>query len=440
MVQGETRQTDSPRDGSPQAVLVQGGSSRGALPQTVRDERAVRDEQVVREERAVLEAIKRDDAYQVLRVLSDGASGRAELVMRGDDGPYMRKRYPLGFANTDVVRRVRQLDEPLLPHIVEDYELPDCYVVVRDWVAGTSLADRVSQGRMALPEALAMMDDLCRAVGALHSAGVVHRDLTPGNVVLARDGAHVIDLGIARIHVDGATRDTTHLGTWGFAAPEQFGFAQTDARSDVYSLGRLLGYALTGIRPDDERYEAALADRRIVPASMGDIVRRASAFEPSARYQSVDALARALHDTAVPEDDTWYELAIWKRLPLTAKLLVTAPLSGRKAASVIIGVVTVFAAFVFLVSFAQQAMAMPVPIWQVTEALFGFAFVMWGLVFTGQELIWLLMGYGEYAGCPLGGRLKRFCIRIGENLLTGLALMYAASILANMLYGPMPEV
>ena len=64
------------------------------------------------DERSVLEAIEKDDAYQVIRVISDGASGRAELVMRGSDGPFMRKKYPLGFANTDVVARIKQLDEP----------------------------------------------------------------------------------------------------------------------------------------------------------------------------------------------------------------------------------------------------------------------------------------------------------------------------------------
>lgn len=390
------------------------------------------------DERSVLEAIEKDDAYQVIRVISDGASGRAELVMRGSDGPFMRKKYPLGFANTDVVARIKQLDEPLLPRVIEDYELPDCYVVVRDWVTGMSLEESIVRGRMAAPEAIAMMDDVSRAVGALHSVGVVHRDLTPGNIILARDGAHVIDFGIARIHVDNAMHDTTHLGTWGFAAPEQFGFAQTDARSDVYSLGRLLGYVLTGIRPDDKRYEAALNDRRMVDPSMRAIVQHASAFEPSARYQSVGDLARALHDNTVSEDSLWYEFSIWRRLPLTVKSLVNPPRSQNKVASLIIGALTVLLACVFMVSFVESAMGMPTPVWQVTDTVFGFAFVMWGIVFTGQELIWLLMRYGEYAGCTRGRRIKRFLIRLAENLATGFAVMFVASLIANLIYGPRP--
>jgi hypothetical protein len=77
---------------------------------------------------------------------------------------------------------------------------------------------------------------------------------------------------------------------------------QTDARSDVYALGRLLGYALTGEKPDTEAYETALSDRSIVPEALYDVVQKATAFEPSARYQTAGELARAVQEalTGVP--------------------------------------------------------------------------------------------------------------------------------------------
>jgi hypothetical protein len=119
----------------------------------------------------------------------------------------------------------------------------------------------------------------------------VHRDVSPGNVILADDCVRLIDLGIARSHAEGASHDTTRLGTWGFAAPEQYGFAQTDARSDVYSLGRLLGYMLTGVEPTDPDYETRLGE---VDARVAGVIEKACAFEPSARYQGVGEMAGAL--------------------------------------------------------------------------------------------------------------------------------------------------
>ena len=113
--------------------------------------------------------------------------------------------------------------------------------------------------------------------------------------MVAADGAHLIDLGIARMRNSHATRDTTSLGTYGFAAPEQYGFAQTNARSDVYSIGQLLGYMLTGVRPDESAaYENALADESLVPAWVRTVVEKASAFEPSLRYRSAAGVAEAL--------------------------------------------------------------------------------------------------------------------------------------------------
>ena len=104
------------------------------------------------------------------------------------------------------------------------------------------------------------------------------------------------------MRVEGASKDTTSLGTWGYASPEQYGFAQTDARSDVYSIGRILGFALTGIRPDDEAYERALEDAlKGASAKLEHAIRRACSFEPSARFQSATEMAEELTGLPSPE-------------------------------------------------------------------------------------------------------------------------------------------
>ena len=251
----------------------------------------------------LIAALQYDEQFSVIRELSAPADSGArsvaacktELVMRGEAGPFVRKRIPIQLANRDAWQRLATISHPLLPHVEAVYELPDQLVVVTEFVVGQSLAQVVSQSGRFLPDRCEqILSDLCSAASALHEHGIVHRDITPGNVIISPTGAHLIDLGIARIHEEGASHDTTTLGTWGFAAPEQFGFAQTDARSDVYSMGRILGYMLTGLLPSDPAYEQALRNSSVVPVRLAAVVGKACAFEPSARYQSAAELGQAI--------------------------------------------------------------------------------------------------------------------------------------------------
>ena len=246
-----------------------------------------------------------DDAYHVERVLASGAGGTTELVTLDGSGPFVRKRIPAKLARRGVWASLVECDSARLPCVEATYEMPREFVVVCDYVPGENLEQLVAaRGRIGEKDALQIVTQLCEAVGALHAHGIIHRDISPTNVIVAADGAHLIDLGIARFRVEGATRDTTQLGTCGFASPEQYGFAQTDARSDVYSLGRMLGYLLTGVMPaEGEKYEAALEDDSLVSPGLLAVIQRASAMEPSARYQSAEALAAALNgeEIAAPE-------------------------------------------------------------------------------------------------------------------------------------------
>lgn len=246
----------------------------------------------------IMHAMDLDDAYRVDRVLARGAGGVTEIVALGESGPFVRKRIPSRLARRGVWGTLAECDCARLPRVIATYEMPDEFVVVCDFVPGENLEQLLSaRGRLAEKDAARLVAQLCEAAAALHAHGIIHRDISPTNVIVAADGAHLIDLGIARFRAEGATHDTTQLGTPGFAAPEQHGFVQTDARTDVYSLGRVLGYLLTGVRPempDAAEYEHALANEKIVSPRMRAVVERASAFEPSARYQSAAELARAL--------------------------------------------------------------------------------------------------------------------------------------------------
>ena len=243
----------------------------------------------------VMHAMSIDDMYRVERVLARGAGGVTELVTIDGAGPFVRKKIPNRLANQGVWSLIESCGCARLPKVEATYSLPDQFVVVYDFVPGQTLEELVVAKKRLVPEeAASLASDICEAAAALHSRGVVHRDLSPRNVIVAADGAHLIDLGIARMRVEGASRDTTSLGTRGFASPEQYGFAQTDARSDVYAIGKLLGYMLTGLQPDGDEYERALGDADATDSRLAEVVARACAFEPSSRYQSAAEMARAL--------------------------------------------------------------------------------------------------------------------------------------------------
>lgn len=244
----------------------------------------------------VIHALGLDDAYHVEQTLASGPGGVTELVTLDGSGLFIRKRIPSKLARRGVWAMLADCDCARLPRVEATYEMPDEFVVVCDFVPGENLEQLVSaRGALAEQDAITTTLQLCEAVSALHAHGIIHRDISPTNVVMAADGAHLIDFGIARFRVEGATRDTTQLGTYGFASPEQYGFAQTDARSDVYSLGRLLGYLLTGASPAEaDRYEAALSNEQTVRPELAAVLQKASSMEPSTRYQSAEELARAL--------------------------------------------------------------------------------------------------------------------------------------------------
>lgn len=261
----------------------------------------------------VMHAMGIDDAYRVQRVLVRNANGVTELVTIEDAGPFVRKKMPLQSANRAVWAALAGSACPRLPQVAATYEMPDWFVVVYDCVPGESLANAVERaGALGAVIAAQVAQDVCEALSALHTLHVAHLDIAPANIILAADGAHLVDFGNARVlgSLDaasagaadkaatgsGAAGASRPKGTWGFAAPEQY-FYKADERSDIFAAGRLLGYMLTGIQPDDENieeFEAALLDEDRVPVALRAVVERASRFEPSARHQSVDELSLAI--------------------------------------------------------------------------------------------------------------------------------------------------
>lgn len=125
------------------------------------------------------------------------------------------------------------------------------------------------------------MVELCKGLQLLHAHGIIHRDIKPANIMISFDGSlKIIDFDISRFSSADAPHDTTILGTAGFAAPEQFGFTQTDNKSDIYAAGVLFGFMMTGQLPD----------RRAITGPYAKIIQKCTMLDPEDRYPSVQAL------------------------------------------------------------------------------------------------------------------------------------------------------
>ena len=104
---------------------------------------------------------------------------------------------------------------------------------MEEYVEGDNLATLLSEARFTPSEARRIVSQLCSALWILHSMGIVHRDVKPENVILRGNEAVLIDFDASRVFKNEESRDTQVLGTTGYAAPEQYGIAQTDERADL---------------------------------------------------------------------------------------------------------------------------------------------------------------------------------------------------------------
>lgn len=251
------------------------------------------------------------DAYRVECVLKSAPGELTQLVYLrtaadGELGPYVRKvidrESGLGGAYVALAAREREgLRVRQLPRIIECGVERGSLVVVMERVPGHTLREVIEAASPAQRVELAarLMPVVCDAAEELHTTlerPIVHRDLTPGNV-MCPDGDPttpvLIDLGIARTWHNDAETDTTHLGTRAYAPPEQYGFGQTDVRSDVYALGLLAFFCLTGRDPSPSDRERGFADPA-VPEAWRAVIAQAAELDPNRRFLGVEELAASL--------------------------------------------------------------------------------------------------------------------------------------------------
>jgi len=261
-------------------------------------------------------------AYEIVGMIGSGGMGEvyrardtrlertvAIKVLQGDLAlsPETRQRFD---------REARIISSLNHPHICTLYDVghqDGMDYLVMEYLEGESLADRLQRGALPLPEITKIGMEIADALDRAHRQGLVHRDLKPGNIVLTKGGAKLLDFGLARMTgLEEAPRslssptmsrpltaEGTIVGTFQYMAPEQLEGAETDARSDIFSFGSVLYEMASGRRAFEGKSQASLiaailrevpapisSIRDVIPPAVERVILRCLEKNPDDRYQT----------------------------------------------------------------------------------------------------------------------------------------------------------
>lgn len=261
--------------------------------------------------------------YEILSKI--GAGGMGE-VYRARDTRLERtvaiKVLPSEFSRDAELRKrlereARTLSSLAHPHICPLYDVGQqdgVYFLVMEYLEGETLAHRLLKGALPAGQVLQYGIEISDALERAHRHGIIHRDLKPGNVVLTKDGAKLLDFGLARVEAPAAplsdtltsletqsqklTEKGVVLGTFQYMAPEQLEGNEADARTDIFALGAMLYEMATGRKAFDGKNSASLIAsimhndpapvaqfQPAAPAGLDHIIRRCLAKDPDLRWQ-----------------------------------------------------------------------------------------------------------------------------------------------------------
>jgi len=246
-------------------------------------------------------------------------------------------------------RTISQLDHPRICALYDVGEQDGTAFLVMQYLEGETLEHRLKKGALPIQEALTIAIQIADALAAAHKAGISHRDLKPGNIMLTKSGATLLDFGLAKATAPvgsvagvsmlpttppGLTAQGTILGTFQYMAPEQLEGKEADARTDIFAFGAVLYEMLTGQKAFDGKNQASLIGailhidppavttlRPVVPPLLDRVVKKCLNKDADHRWQTARDLLDEL--TWIAEGGTavapmgartstaWPERAAW---------------------------------------------------------------------------------------------------------------------------------
>lgn len=255
---------------------------------------------------------------------------------------YVKKRIEL--YNKAVYLRLMQGKFENIPQIIMCVEEEDKLIVIEEYIHGASLEKMLEkEGPFSEQRVLQIVLSLCDILEKLHmsSPPLIHRDIKPSNIMLSSDGiVKLIDFNAAKEFKYDHEEDTRLMGTKKFAAPEQYGFGQSDPRTDIYALGVTMHFLLTGNFPKENEHLGFA----------GNIIKKCVALDKNERYQTVGALKEDLQKLE--------QINVQKHLrKRESKNIFTMPLYAKNR--------------VFPIGFRSGML------WKMIVAVYGYAIVFW---------------------------------------------------------------
>lgn len=227
-----------------------------------------------------------DNRYENLIILGNQDKKTTYLANDTLDGRIVLKKY-IQKEQADIYRRLLEVEEQHLVRIFYVAENEQQALVIMDYVSGQTVEQLQKAGRnFSEQEVITDTIQLLQGILAIHAKGIIHRDISPKNVLISTDRVvKLLDFDIGRKYKKSQGSDTTILGTVGYAAPEQFGFTQSDTRTDIYAVGVFMNMMLTGRLISEQVYEKG---------RLGKIIAKCTQIDPKKRYQNVEELLREL--------------------------------------------------------------------------------------------------------------------------------------------------
>lgn len=265
-------------------------------------------------------------AYEIIALIGAGGMGevyRARDMRLGRDVAI--KVLPSQFASdADLrarfereARTISSLEHPNICALYDVGEHDGVAFLIMQHLEGETLEQRLKKGPLPIDDALHIAIQIADALGKAHRRGVVHRDLKPGNIMLTKSGAKLLDFGLAKIQmtpVAGAlsmlpttppnlTAQGTLLGTFQYMAPEQLEGDEADARTDIFAFGAVIYEMVAGKRAFEGKSQASLisaimsstpaplsTQQPLTPPALDRVVRKCLAKDPDARWQNASDL------------------------------------------------------------------------------------------------------------------------------------------------------